>query len=190
MSKIARAASLSLVLVAAIAGVSVATGDKASTDMIQRGKYLVTLGGCHDCHSPKVFTPEGIPMPDETRLLSGHPAGTKLPDIDKRAYAPGFWYLMAPDLTAFVGPWGVSYGVNLTPDDQTGIGLWTEEIFIAALRSGKHMGNGRPILPPMPWPYLAQATDDDLKALFAYLKSLPPIKNAVPAPVPSPGASH
>lgn len=190
MKTMGRAYCAALVFsVLATAGSAVA-GEKTSKEQIERGKYLVTLGGCHDCHSPKVFTPEGIPMPDETKLLSGHPAGSKLPEIDKRAYAPGFWYLMGPDLTSFVGPWGVSYGVNLTPDDQTGIGLWTEEIFIAAIRSGKHMGNGRPILPPMPWPYLAQATDDDLKAVFAYLKSLPPIKNAVPAPVQSPGASH
>ena len=169
---------------------SAVAADKADSAKIARGKYLITLGGCNDCHSPKVFTPEGIPLPDEKRLLAGHPAGSKLPEVDPRAYAPGYWVQMAGDLTAYAGPWGVSYAANLTPDEQTGIGLWTEEIFIKAIRSGKHMGEGRPILPPMPWPSLATATDDDLGAMFAYLKSLPPIKNPVPAPVPPPAAGR
>lgn len=169
--------------------VSVANGGKDTDAQIARGSYLATVSGCHDCHSPKVFSPEGIPTPDQTRLMAGHIAGTKLPEIDKRAFAPGYWYQMSPDLTAFVGPWGVSYAANLTPDEQTGIGLWTEEVFVSAIRSGKHMGNGRPILPPMPWPYLAQATDEDLAALFAYLKSLPAIKNPVPAPTPPPSGA-
>jgi cytochrome c553 len=187
VSTFARMVLLFVVFVTATAGVSQAADD---TGKIARGKYLVNIGGCHDCHSPKVFTPEGIPAPNEGKLLSGHPADSKLPDVDARAYAPGYWYLMAPDLTAFVGPWGTSYGANLTPDDQTGIGLWTEDIFIAALRSGKHMGEGRPILPPMPWFVFADVSDDDIKAIFAYLKSLPPIKNPVPAPVPPPGAGN
>jgi hypothetical protein len=97
---------------------------------------------------------------------------------------PGKWYLATGDLTAWVGPWGISYTANLTPDEPTGIGMWTEEVFIKALRTGKHMGIGRPILPPMPWPDFAKATDEDLKAIFAYLKSLPPIRNQVPDPVP------
>jgi len=150
---------------------------------IKRGEYLVNLAVCNDCHSPKVWSPEGIPTPDPKRLLSGHPADEKLPAYQKEWTAPGNWILMSGGFTSFVGPWGVSFAANLTPDEQTGIGLWTEDIFIAALRSGKHMGNGRPILPPMPWPNFAQCTDDDLKAIFAYLKSLPPVKNPVPAPI-------
>lgn len=67
---------------------------------------------------------------------------------------------------------------------ETGIGVWTTEIFIKAMRTGKHMGAGRPILPPMPWFNYAKATDEDLKAILAYLKTLKPIKNAVPAPIP------
>ncbi len=149
---------------------------------VERGKYLVTLGGCNDCHTPKNFTPQG-PVPDETRLLAGHPADATLPEFDPALVAPGNWYLFNSHLTAGVGPWGISYAANLTPDEATGMGLWTEEIFIQAMRTGKHMGTGRPILPPMPWQGLAEATDEDLKALFAYLKSVPPVKNAVPAPV-------
>jgi hypothetical protein len=91
--------------------------------------------------------------------------------------------LFSEDLTACVGPWGVTCSANLTPDQNTGLGLWTEEMFIAAMRTGKHMGAGRPIMPPMPWFSVAELTDDDLRAVFAYLRSLPPVKNAVPVPM-------
>jgi mono/diheme cytochrome c family protein len=156
----------------------------AQESKINRGKYLVTISGCHDCHSPKVYTPEGMPEPDEKRLLCGHPADEGLPEFSADWVTPGKWVLFNSHFTAAVGPWGISYAANLTPDDQTGIGLWTEDVFINALRTGKHMGQGRPILPPMPWPSLATASDEDLAAIFAYLKSLPPLKNPVPAPVP------
>lgn len=150
---------------------------------IQYGKYLVDMAGCHDCHSPKVFTAEGIPMPDSKRLLSGHPAESVLPDFDPGLVAPGKWVLFSPDLTAAVGPWGITCAANLTPNDQTGIGLWTEEVFIKALKTGKHMGAGRPIMPPMPWQNLSNLKSEDYAAIFAYLKSLPPIKNMVPVPI-------
>lgn len=151
---------------------------------VKRGKYLVDFGGCHDCHSPKSFGPDGVPVLDQKRLLSGFPADTELPAMIKDALTPGNWVLFAPDLTAAVGPWGISYAANLTPDDQTGIGLWSEEHFVSAMRTGKHMGQGRPIMPPMPWFAVKGLTDDDLSAVFAYLKSLPPVKNQVPAPLP------
>jgi hypothetical protein len=152
-------------------------------EMISRGKYLVTLGGCIDCHSPKIMTPRG-PVEDTTRSLSGHPDDSKLPEIDVKMVQPGMWYLASADLTAWVGPWGISYTANLTPDEPTGIGTWTDEVFIKALRTGMHMGVGRPILPPMPWEYIGKSTDDDLRAIFWYLKSLPPIRNKVPDPTP------
>ncbi len=148
---------------------------------VERGKYLVETIGCADCHAPKNFTPEGIPMPDATKGLSGHWATPFV--FDKNTLKPGTSYAIAPDMTAYVGPWGISYAANLTPDDQTGIGLWTEDVFMAALRNGKHMGAGRQILPPMPWMYYRNLTDDDIKAVFAFLKSQPAISNAVPAPV-------
>lgn len=126
------------------------------------------------------------PMPDTTRLLSGHPAGSKLPEMTYDATKPGNWMLFAPDLTVGVGPWGMSFSANLTPDSTTGLGAWTADNFIQAMRKGKHMGQdgGRPILPPMPWQAVGQWTDEDLKHLFAYLQSIPAIKNEVPAPVP------
>jgi hypothetical protein len=151
-------------------------------DPISRGKYLTTIGGCNDCHTPKIMTPRG-PVFDSTKTLSGHPANSALPPIVKSD-----WIQMAPDLTAFAGPWGISYTANLTSDSATGIGAWPEESFTKAIRTGKHLGNpgGRDILPPMPWPEILKMTDDDLKAVFAYLQSLPPVSNKVPEPVAPP----
>ncbi len=128
------------------------------------------------------------PIPDSTKLLSGHPAQIPLPAMYKNASKPGDWVLFSPDLTAAVGPWGISYSANLTPDTATGLGAWTEDVFVKTLRTGKHLGQdgGRPILPPMPWEEFSKASDDDLKAIFAYLKALPPISNKVPQPVSPP----
>lgn len=151
--------------------------------MIERGKYLVTVGVCNDCHSPKVFGPQG-PMIDSTRLLSGFPSQTKLPEIPQGVIALDKWgAITTNDLTGWAGPWGVSFTRNLTPDVATGLGSWTESMFIKALRTGKDMGEGRDILPPMPWFNYGQMTDGDLKAIFAYLQSLKPIENPVPDPI-------
>jgi hypothetical protein len=146
--------------------------------LIKRGKYLTTIGGCNDCHSPKVMTTEG-PMPDTTRLFSGHPSEEKL-----NLKADKEWMLFAPGLTAFVGPWGVSYAANLSPDD-TGIGNWSFEQFKTAIRKGKYKGleSSRPLLPPMPWQQYRHMLDEGLKAVFTYLKSLPPIDNVVPSAI-------
>ena len=152
-------------------------------EMIARGKYLVTSGGCHDCHSPKVFGPQG-PKIDETKILSGHPAEMKLAEFDPAILEPGKYVLFTQDVTAAIGPWGASFAANLTPDNETGIGTWQPEMFINALRTGKHLGAGRPILPPMPWEMVGKLTDEDLLAVFTYLKSIPPIKNKVPDPKP------
>lgn len=159
-------------------------GKKPMTEaeMVAHGKYLVNLGGCNDCHSPKIFTRMG-PMPDTTRLLSGHPADSKLNKIDTTV-TDSKWVYTSMDNTTWVGPWGVSFTANLTPDGPTGTGNWTADIFIKAMRTGKHMGFGRNLLPPMPWQGIGQLKDDDLKAIFAYLHSLPPIKNQVPDPIP------
>jgi mono/diheme cytochrome c family protein len=164
--------------------------EKEEEDMVKRGSYLVTAAGCNDCHSPKKLTPMG-PEVDSTKILSGHPEGMPMIPFDADALKPGHWIQMGPDLTAYVGPWGVSYAANLTPDSTTGIGAWTEDAFIKTIRTGKHLGleGGRPILPPMPWPEFAKLKDDDLKAIYAYLRSLPPVHNKVPAPLSPPDAA-
>lgn len=122
--------------------------------------------------------PEIIP---ELRF-SGFPKNGKLPPVDSKSVQKG-WILLAPDLTAAAGPWGVSYSANIT-SDQTGIGNWKEENFIRAIRKGltKGLEGSRPILPPMPVPALNHLSDEDLKSIFAYLKTTRPVNNAVPAP--------
>lgn len=179
-----------LVAVVAIVVYPMARAYSESNDaLVERGHYLVNGSGCNDCHSPKIFGPHGEMSLNPDLLLSGHPASEKLPEYDAEWTRPGQWVLFTDDLTACVGPWGVTCAANLTPDEQTGIGLWTEDHFIQALRTGKHMGQGRPIMPPMPWQGISQYSDDDLRAIFAYLKSIKPVKNAVPAPVLAPPPS-
>jgi cytochrome c553 len=152
---------------------------------IARGKVLVTVGGCNDCHTPKTMGPNG-PVPDTSKLLSGHPEGAAISE----GYQPAKdtpWTIATNDLlTAWSGPWGVSFAANLTPDPNTGLrsGVWTEALFIQAMRTGKHMGTSRAILPPMPWQELSQLSDDDLHAIWAYLGSIPPVANHVPDPIP------
>ena len=150
---------------------------------IERGHHLVTVGGCHDCHSPKAMTPLG-PKIDSSKMLSGHPADALLPKIELASLTPGSWISFSPDLTAIIGPWGMSYAANITSDSATGIGAWKEENFVNAMRKGKHMGmdNGRPIMPPMPWENLNQLSDNDLKSIFAYLQSTVPVNNRVHEP--------
>jgi hypothetical protein len=77
----------------------------------------------------------------------------------------------------------VSFTANLTPD-ATGLGPWSAEQFIQTMRTGKHLGVGRPILPPMPWYDIGQLTDEDLRAIFSYLRTIKPVPNVVPAPLP------
>ncbi len=154
---------------------------------VERGKYLVTMGACHDCHSPKAMTDKG-PVLDEKRLLSGHPADVPTAPVPAGVLSETGWVAMGnAHLTAWAGPWGVSYSRNLTPDQATGLGSWTEEMFLNTIRRGKHQGEGRDLLPPMPWQMYAQGTDEDLKAIFAYLQSVPAIENAVPEPIPPAG---
>jgi mono/diheme cytochrome c family protein len=189
-SKIARAAS-SIIVFAIVLILSFAIGKtqqsaKTAAADVKHGEYLVNFGGCSDCHSPKVMTELG-PMPDTSRLLSGHPAGEKLPPLpyDIIGMEPSKWAAVTNQhFTAWCGPWGVSFAINLTPDKATGIGSWTESAFIKAMRTGKHLGAGRPILPPMPWFNLATASEGDLKDIFAYLQSIKPVQNEVPMPIP------
>jgi mono/diheme cytochrome c family protein len=144
---------------------------------IARGKYLVTITACNDCHTPFKMGAKG-PEPDMSKMLSGHPESQKLPPPPKDT---GPWMLIgSATSTAWAGPWGISYTANLTPDKNTGLGIWTEDMFIKAMRLGKHMGTSREIQPPMPWQWYGKMADEDLKAIFAYLQSIPPIANHVP----------
>ena len=171
-----------IALAGALLAAKGSTGAKAASPAVARGKYLVQILACGDCHSPKKMTPQG-PVEDETRLLAGATAGPLPP-----APAPSAWIAHTTgDFTAWAGPWGVSFARNLTPDENTGIGSWSEETFVKAIRTGKHMGASRPILPPMPWPAYAKMTDADLEAVYAYLRTIPKIHNPTPEPIPPAG---
>jgi len=122
-------------------------------DRVARGEYLVKVIGCGDCHTPGSFSG----APDASRWLSGTEYG---------------WQ----------GPWGTTYGPNLTPDS-TGLATWTEEDIVRALKQGTRK-DGTPILPPMPWPWFSNLTPEDAQAIAAYLKSIPAVAHKVPAKVP------
>jgi mono/diheme cytochrome c family protein len=151
----------------------------------ERGKYLVTAMGCNDCHTPMKMGPNG-PEPDMSRMLSGHPNELKMPAPPALPKNSPWVGVISGTSTAWAGPWGVSYTANLTPDQNTGLGIWTEAMFVKAIREGKHMGTSRPILPPMPWPAFRNLNDDDLKAIYAYLRTIPAVHNQVPDPIIAP----
>lgn len=155
---------------------------------IERGAYLVRIMGCNDCHTPFKMGPRG-PEPDMSRALTGHPSDLVMPPLPSLPQGPWGWVAAATN-TAFAGPWGVSFTANLTPDPETGLGKWTEEMFIATMKTGRHQGKGRPVLPPMPVNMLAALSDQDIRALFAYLQSLTPVRNRVPAPIDPPEAGR
>lgn len=176
--------SLALAYTVAAYSIDVTDGSQADAE-VERGRYLVTGFGCTDCHTPWIMGPNG-PMPDETRFLSGHPADLVMPPAPK--LEPGPWLMTAAATnTAWAGPWGVSFTANLTPDEETGLGRWSDQDFIDTLRNGRHLGRGREILPPMPFPAIRTLTDNDLRAMYAYLRSIPAIENRVPAPLPPHG---
>lgn len=149
---------------------------------VARGKYLVSTSACMDCHTPLKMGANG-PEPDLERLFSGHPESLKMPPAPVLPEGP--WAMVAAGTnTAWAGPWGVSFTANLTPDMETGLGRWTERDFVQTIRTGRHMGRGRAVLPPMPVPVYNHFTDRDLKAIFAYLRTVPAVRNKVPDPVP------
>ncbi|WP_372774932.1 hypothetical protein [Mangrovibacterium sp.] len=150
-------------------------------ELIERGRYLVSSIGCDDCHSPKMMTDQGL-IPDPATRFAGHIEGDLTAKVNNDALAD--WALFNLSFTAAVGPWGISYAGNISSDD-SGIGTWTEEQFVMAMREGQFKGlaGTRKLLPPMPWQNYANLSDEDLKAMYTYLKSTKPIRNVVPPPV-------
>ena len=178
------AAAILLTAVLSTASIRAAAGGDApkttdKTPQIARGKYLVDIMGCHDCHTPMKLGPNG-PEWDMSRALSGHPENAVLPPA---TLPNGYLAMIGATFTSFTGPWGTSFTRNLTPDKETGLGDWTVEEFIATMKTGRERGKGRPVLPPMPVQNLRALSDADIRALFAYLQSLPPVKNRTPQPV-------
>jgi len=177
------AASL-LVFALAASEQPAAAADKAAAkpaEKLARGKYLVTVSGCNDCHTPLKMGANG-PEPDMSRMLSGHPEQLAMPPAPKLPEGP--WLVVSSATnTAWSGPWGVSFTANLTPDRDTGLGKWTLRNFVETIRTGRHMGRGREILPPMPIPMYKNFTDRDLDAIYSYLQSIPAVSNRVPEPL-------
>lgn len=138
---------------AAIATLGALTGGALADTQTERGKYLVTIMGCSDCHTPGNF----LGHPDMARFLGGSDVGFAIPGL------------------------GVFPGRNLTPDKETGLGSWTTAQVITAITKGERP-DGRMLAPIMPWRDFAKLTKSDALAIAAYLKSLPPVKNAVAGP--------
>lgn len=150
-------------------------------ELVKRGQYLVNAVGCDDCHSPKTAGPDGFEIIEELRF-SGYPSERAILKTDTNTVKTG-WMLFGNDLTSAAGPWGMSFAANIS-SDATGIGNWTEGQFLKAIREGKYKGidGSRPLLPPMPWFVYKNFSDDDIRSIFAYLKSTKPVHNVVPAP--------
>lgn len=141
------------------------------------GKHLVTISGCSDCHTPKKMTAHG-PVDDEALLFSGAQSTISTPEITPAQASKGV--AATYDETTWIGPWGKSFAANIT-SDSTGIGAWKESQFINCLRKGlfKGLDGARPIMPPMPWQDYSKMSDDEIKAIFVYLKSTKPVHNIV-----------
>ncbi len=147
-----------------------------NADAVARGRYLVdAVASCGHCHTPRRSAVEDMDM-----YLSGHPESARPPKFSMDLIRQGVLVSVAPTYTAFSGPWGVSFSTNLTPD-VTGLGAWTEDTFVRAMRTGKHQGDPdkRDMLPPMPWRHYQGMTDADLRAIWRYLQTIPAISNAV-----------
>ena len=168
------------------AGAPEPNDDSLRAARVARGAYLVGAMGCNDCHTPMKMGPNG-PERDMTRMLTGHPEDLVMPAPPVLPKGP-WMATMSATMTAWSGPWGVSFTANLTPDKETGLGLWTEEMFIATMKTGRHQGKGRPVLPPMPVEMLRALNDEDIKSVFAYLQSLPAVRNRVRVPIDPPVA--
>ncbi len=163
--------------------VDVISQDKYNkTKEVELGKGLVDEYGCSTCHTPKIESTVGY-IPDQKRLLSGHPSNDKdLPQIPKNFIGDSKWAgVYSQGLTAWAGPWGISFAANLTPDKKTGIGNWSKQNFISTIRLGIHTSSlARELAPAMPWRLISQLNDDELGAIYTYLMTLKPVNNKVP----------
>jgi len=167
---------MAVLFVGAVIALSINSVESQS-DMVQRGKYLVdAVGACGHCHTPRAGAEYDMAM-----YLAGHSANASYPRYNFGMMQQGIFLLTSPQLSAFSGPFGTSFASNLTPDKETGLGEWTEEMFIGSMRTGHHQGveSNRKILPPMPTKHYAQMSDADLKAIWAYLRTIEPVKNEV-----------
>lgn len=165
-------ACASMAMLALLTGCNqAAPGVAAGDNSAARGAQLVAIGGCDDCHTPKL--PNG--SPDMSLRMSGVPEGQAMPPT----VPPGADLVDANG--AFRGAWGLSLSRNLTPDPVNGIGNWTQAQFLETLRTGKDP-SGHVLQPPMPWQSLGSAPDADLIAIYNFLMTVKPNSNKVAGP--------
>ena len=150
LSTLAALAAAAATLSCAKTAVQTPPAAMTEAQKVERGLYLTTIQGCNDCHTPGTL----YGAPDFGRKLSGSELG-------------------------WVGPWGTSYARNLTPDMETGLGKWSADDIVKAIRTGQRP-DGTVLMPPMPWQMFSNLTDEDAYAIAAYLKSLPPVSHKVP----------
>ncbi len=152
---------------------------------VTRGAELVNEWKCNFCHTPELRGPDGKPMPNPERLLSGHPQDEKIPDVSDMVITSDAFmeFLDNLDNTVWASNDMLVFSANLTPDIETGIGTWTDVQFVGTMKRGMHMGLGRRLLYPMPWQELAELPDSDLISIYAYLRTIDPVSNKVPPPV-------
>ena len=132
-----------LVFFIVVCALSCSTEQTELRGAVEHGKYLVNLGGCHDCHTPKIFDASGAPTLDTARLLSGHAENRPAPSWSPEDLREGVAVTSSESFTAWAGPWGVSFAANLTPEKTTGIAEWNEEMFIRMARTGKPSGTAK-----------------------------------------------
>ena len=130
-------------------------------DRVMHGKYLIELLGCGACHTDGAL----IGAPDSERLLAGSRVGIAIDSPLDRPFP------------------AVTYPPNLTPDDATGLGRWSDEDIARAIRAGTDR-HGRALRAVMPWGGYARISDSDIDAIVAYLRNIEPVGHNVPAPVP------
>ncbi len=182
MNKIYKIFIISILMIFADAFITMSQGAEKNESEIEKGEKLVTEYGCIACHTPKIETAIGL-VPDPNKLLSGHSETDKeLPNIPKGIIGDELWAgVYSKSLTAWAGPWGISFAANLTPDKETGIGNWSKQNFISTIRLGIHTTSlARELAPAMPWRHISTLSDDELGTIYSYLMSLKPVKNKVP----------
>lgn len=153
-----------------------------SPERLEIGQAIVEGWNCSFCHTPQIKGPDGKPMPDPKRLMSGHPADEKVPAVPDMVITSPEWmeFLDNLDPTVWATDNLLIFSANLTPDDETGIGNWTEVEFVETIREGRHRGIERRLKYPMPWRELSEVSDEELLSVYEYLMSLEPVDNKVP----------
>lgn len=157
---------------------------KYSTEQINKGETLLLEARCGFCHTPVIETSNGK-VSDTSKRLSGHPSDYKLPEIPRTPVGSQQWleFLTNLESTIWADEDGVVFSANITPDNDTGIGKWTEEMFINTIRTGKHPGWKKDLKKPMPWLEYSKLSNDQLISIYAYLMSIKPVYNKVPEPI-------